>query len=105
MRTKIGKKLKELQDVDYDLNIYIENQDEEDDDNETNYRDKDKERINLEIITKKKLSKETIKAINDNEKEIDEIIEELQKRGVIKDGKGVDLAKFKNKKVQQQRSL
>lgn len=86
-----------------------ENEEEEENDNDEddniNYRNKDKERIKLENQVKNKLSTKTVKAINKNEKEIDEIIDSLKNTGIEHDGNGVSLSQLRSKKTQRQRSL
>lgn len=86
-----------------------ENEEEEENDNDEddniNRRNKDKERIELENRIKNKLSTKTVKTINKNEKEIDEIIDSLKNTGIEHDGNGISLSQLKSKRTQRQRSL
>lgn len=92
-------------DIMYLLQEQEEENNEENSDDNINYRNKDKERIKIENDTKNKLSQQTVKAINNNEKEIDKIIDKLQTSNVKYNGNGINLSKIKSRLTQRHRSL
>lgn len=92
-------------DIVYLLQEQEEGSDEESSDDNINYRNKDEERIKLENNTKNKLSQQTVKTINNNEKEIDKIIDKLQTNNVLYNGSGINLSKIKSRSTQRHRSL
>ena len=92
-------------DLIYLLQEQEENNNTEDEDDNINYRNKDKERIKLENEAKNKLSNQTVSVINKNEKEMDEIIDNLQHSGVEYNGNGINLSKIKSRLTQRRRSL
>ena len=92
-------------DLMYLLQEQEENNNTEDEDSNINYRNKDKERVKIENEAKNKLSKQAVDAINKNEKEMDEIIDNLQHSGVEYNGNGINLSKIKSRLTQRRRSL
>jgi uncharacterized protein with ParB-like and HNH nuclease domain len=63
------------------------------DGDEENFRDKDKEKTREELV-KKQLSKEAVNVIESNEREFDEIIESLKKKGISAE-EGVGISKMR----------